>query len=90
MALKNAGEDMGQPLSIVLSILFTIFVIAIISLSGFPITKTLIGSLSIIILGIFAYIGWLNMNILVLGVDVGVFYYFIAVIGMFYYMLKEM
>ena len=59
---KNAKNDMGQPMSVVVAILITAILVAILTMSGVPLEKNGVLVVGIVILGLFMWIGWFDVG----------------------------
>jgi hypothetical protein len=81
-------EEVGQPLAILLSIILTAMIVAIITFSGLPIPPAVTGVLGILVLGIFAFMGWLDLGVVAFGVDIGKILYILLVGVALYFTIR--
>lgn len=72
-AFTKAGEEIGQPLSTIMSILFVGILIAFAIFTGGVVDPRIITGLGLFGLAIFLFFGWLNSGVLVFGTDISVF-----------------
>jgi hypothetical protein len=86
-AMQDAANELGQPWAIIIAVLFTGFLLLFLVYMGFPTTQPVpLAVAGIIILGVFAMLGWLNVGVVApstsWGVDIGQLGYALLVIGL--------
>nr|MBP8689436.1 hypothetical protein [Patescibacteria group bacterium] len=81
-------QDLGQPWGIILSIILTAIILAILTFSGLDINKTAILIIGIAVLGVFMFLGWLDVGISVFGVDIARFFYALMCCAVVYLIMR--
>jgi len=81
-------QDLGQPWGIILSIILTAIILAILTFSGLDINKTAILIIGIAVLGVFMFLGWLDVGVSVFGVDIAKFFYALMCCAVVYLIMR--
>ena len=88
-AAKQIPNDIGHFWSVIIALLITIGILWGLSASGYVESTSAIAILGIMILGVFVFIGWLDIGMKVAGVDIMVYTYILCAMFGGYMMMKE-
>jgi hypothetical protein len=89
-AFKKAAQDLGQPWALIISILITAFLIGFLKYAGVPLDGIQMGLLTVLMLGLFLFMGWLKLGMEIpIGVDVSIYMYVFMVAGVLYMLAKR-
>ena len=91
-AFKDASHDIGQPWSIIFAILIVAFIIGFLRFQGVPLSGIQMSLVAILLLGLFLFMGWLNLGLQIpsgSGIDVSIYMYVFMVIGLIYMLMKR-
>lgn len=83
--LTSAKTELGQPLSLFVAILVVIMLIAILVFSGIINDPAILAVFGALVLGVFMFLGFLDLGVSVLGMDIGKFAYFLGLMATLYF-----
>ena len=86
--LQDLPNSIGRIWAMILAILITISLLAFITFTGFVTDTRAITIIGVFILGVFLFLGWLNIGVTVMGTDVVVFAYVLVAIFSVLTMIK--
>jgi len=86
---QNVRHELGQPLTMIIAIILVAIFVTILTFSGLPLSPSAIGVFAILFLGIFMFIGWLDVGAVVFGIDVGKMMYILLVILSMYFAIRQ-
>jgi hypothetical protein len=85
--IEDAQTEIGQPLSIFIALAVAIMLIAVLIFSGILTDPAILAVFGALVIGVFMMLGFLDIGVVVLGMDIGRFAYFLGLMATLYFAL---
>lgn len=85
--IEDAQTEIGQPLSIFIALAVAIMLMAILIFSGIITDPSILAVFGALVIGVFMMLGFLDIGVVVLGMDIGRFAYFLGLMATLYFAL---
>jgi hypothetical protein len=83
--VTSAKGEIGQPLCIFIAIIVTLCLIAFLVFSGVINDPSILAVFGVLSLGVFMFIGFLDIGVVIIGIDIGRFVYFLGAMATLYF-----
>ena len=85
--IEDAQTEIGQPLSMFIALAVAIMLIAVLIFSGILTDPAILAVFGALVIGVFMMLGFLDIGVVVLGMDIGRFAYFLGLMASLYFAL---
>lgn len=85
--IEDAQTEIGQPLSIFIALAVAIMLMAVLIFSGILTDPAILAVFGALVIGVFMMLGFLDIGVVVLGMDIGRFAYFLGLMATLYFAL---
>lgn len=85
--IEDAQTEIGQPLSMFIALAVAIMLIAVLIFSGILTDPAILAVFGALVIGVFMMLGFLDIGVVVLGMDIGRFAYFLGLMATLYFAL---
>lgn len=85
--IEDAQTEIGQPLSMFIALAVAIMLMAVLIFSGILTDPAILAVFGALVIGVFMMLGFLDIGVVVLGMDIGRFAYFLGLMATLYFAL---